>query len=112
MIPILPRLLKKAGHENADTFNVYAVSADGRIKSNEITVTVAKNTADSNTIDEDSYSVVRERLLTLHILSNSAVQMVHIQLATNVTGIQVMKAYLQLKQRIMITGTLLLPVLM
>ena len=30
----------------------------------------------------------------------------------NVTGIQVMKAYLQLKQRIMITGTLLLPVLM
>ena len=52
-------ITQKAGHENADTFNVYAVSADGRIKSNEITVTVAKNTADSNTIDEDSYSVVR-----------------------------------------------------
>ena len=53
------KVTQKAGHENADSFNIYAVSADGKTKSNEITVTVAKNTTDSNTIDEDSYSVTR-----------------------------------------------------
>lgn len=53
------KVKQKAGHENADSFNIYAVSADGKTKSNEITVTVAKNTTKSNTIDEDSYSVTR-----------------------------------------------------
>lgn len=53
------KITQKAAHENADSFNVYAVSADGKIKSNEITVTVAKNTTSSNTIDKDSYSVTR-----------------------------------------------------
>ena len=53
------KVKQKAGHENADSFNIYAISADGKTKSNEITVTVAKNTTDSNTIDDDSYSVTR-----------------------------------------------------
>ncbi|MCI5736198.1 MAG: Ig-like domain-containing protein [Eubacterium sp.] len=53
------KVKQKAGHENADSFNIYAVSADGKTKSNEITVTVAKDTTKSNTIDEDSYSVTR-----------------------------------------------------
>lgn len=53
------KITQKAAHENADSFNVYAVSADGKIKSNEITVTVAKNTTSSNKIDKDSYSVTR-----------------------------------------------------
>lgn len=53
------KITQKLNHENADSFNVYAVSADGKIKSNEITVTVAKNTTSSNTIDKDSYSVTK-----------------------------------------------------
>ncbi|MBR2134525.1 MAG: Ig-like domain-containing protein [Eubacterium sp.] len=50
---------QQAGHENADTFNVYAVSADGRIVSNVITVCVTKKYVTTNTINEDSISVVR-----------------------------------------------------
>ncbi len=42
---------QKAGHENADTFNIYAVSNDGKIKSNVITVCVTKKYVTSNTID-------------------------------------------------------------
>ena len=41
---------QNVGHETADTFNIYAVSEDGRVKSNTITVCVAKNDASSNTI--------------------------------------------------------------
>ena len=41
----------KAGHETADVFNVYAVSNDGRVKSNIITVCVSNNHLTSNTID-------------------------------------------------------------
>jgi len=42
---------QNAGHENADTFNIYAVSNDGKIKSNVITVCVTKKYVTSNTID-------------------------------------------------------------
>lgn len=45
---------KPAGKEYADTFNIYAVSEDGRIKSNTITVCVTKNYVTSNVIDQDS----------------------------------------------------------
>lgn len=53
------KITQNAAHENADTFNVYAVSADGKIKSNEITVTVAKNNASSNVIDQEAIEVTR-----------------------------------------------------
>ncbi|MCM1114923.1 MAG: Ig-like domain-containing protein [Clostridium sp.] len=43
---------KKAGHEEADTFNLYAVSADGSVRSNVITVCVSKNNVTKNTIDQ------------------------------------------------------------
>lgn len=43
---------QKAAHEVADTFNIYAVSNDGKIKSNVITVCVTKNYVTSNTINE------------------------------------------------------------
>lgn len=49
---------QKFGHESADTFNVYAVSADGRIKSNVITVCVAKNYAQSNTLEQSSMEMI------------------------------------------------------
>ena len=42
---------QKAGHEVADTFNIYAVSNDGKIKSNVITVCVTKNYVTSNIIN-------------------------------------------------------------
>ncbi len=44
---------QKAAHENADTFNIYAVSSDGKIKSNVITVCVTKNYVTSNTVNEN-----------------------------------------------------------
>lgn len=53
------KVKQKAGHANADSFNIYAISADGKTKSNEITVTVAKNTTDSNKIDQDKYEVTK-----------------------------------------------------
>ncbi len=52
---------QKAGHENADTFNIYAVSADGLVKSNVITVCVAKNNVTENIINEGAIEVVRGR---------------------------------------------------
>ncbi|MBQ7203319.1 MAG: Ig-like domain-containing protein [Eubacterium sp.] len=45
---------QKAGHEVADTFNIYAVSNDGKIKSNVITVCVTRNYVTSNTIDQQT----------------------------------------------------------
>ena len=48
---------QKAGNERADTFNVYAVSNDGRIKSNIITVCISNNHITSNTIDGDELVV-------------------------------------------------------
>lgn len=50
---------QKTGHEIADTFNVYAVSEDGQVKSNVITVCVTRNYAVSNVINEDSIEVIR-----------------------------------------------------
>lgn len=50
---------QKAGKENADMFNVYAVSADGRVVSNTVTVCITRNYALSNTIDQESIEVVR-----------------------------------------------------
>jgi uncharacterized protein YjdB/acyl carrier protein len=49
---------QQANHENADTFNVYAVSEDGRIKSNVITVCITRNRVVSNVIDQDSITIV------------------------------------------------------
>lgn len=50
---------QKAGHEVADTFNVYAVSADGKVKSNVITVCVTRNYANANTIPNQNVEVIR-----------------------------------------------------
>lgn len=50
---------QKANHENADTFNIYAVSADGAVKSNVITVCVAKNNVTENIINEEAIVVTR-----------------------------------------------------
>lgn len=50
---------QNAGHEVADTFNIYAVSADGRIKSNVITVCVTRNYANANVINNDNIEVIR-----------------------------------------------------
>lgn len=49
---------QKAGEENADTFNVYAVSNDGEIVSNIITVCVTRNYSTSNTIDQDAVNMI------------------------------------------------------
>ncbi len=48
---------QQAGHEVADTFNIYAVSNDGKVKSNVITVCVSNNHITSNTIDGDTIEV-------------------------------------------------------
>ncbi len=48
---------QKPAHESADTFNVYATSEDGRVKSNVVTVCVTKNYVTSNTIDQESISI-------------------------------------------------------
>lgn len=50
---------QNAGHESADTFNIYAVSADGRIASNIITVCVTKNYVTGNKIDQSNIEVIR-----------------------------------------------------
>lgn len=50
---------QKAAHEVADTFNVYAESLDGTIRSNTITVCVTRNFVTGNTIDQDQIDVVR-----------------------------------------------------
>ena len=44
---------QKAGHEVADTFNIYAVSNDGKVKSNVITVCVTRNYVTSNVVNEN-----------------------------------------------------------
>lgn len=45
-------ITQKSGHENADAFNVYAVSADGQVRSNVITVCVSKNSVNENIITD------------------------------------------------------------
>ncbi len=51
-------ITQNLGHESADTFNVYAVSADGTVVSNVITVCVTRKFVSTNTINERSISVV------------------------------------------------------
>ena len=50
---------QKSNHEVADTFNIYAVSADGEVVSNVVTFCVTRNYATSNTINEDKLEVTR-----------------------------------------------------
>lgn len=50
---------QKAGHEVADTFNIYAVSDDGDIISNTVTVCITRNYATSNVINESNVEVTR-----------------------------------------------------
>lgn len=49
---------QKAGHEVADTFNVYAVSNDGKVMSNVITVCVTRNYVTNNEIVGDTIEVI------------------------------------------------------
>lgn len=48
----------KAGHEQTQKFDVYAVSADGEVKSNVITVCVTRNYATNNKINEDNIELI------------------------------------------------------
>lgn len=45
---------QKIAHDVADTFNVYAVSEDGKVKSNVITICNTKSFVNSNVINQDS----------------------------------------------------------
>ncbi len=49
---------QKANHEVADTFNVYAVTEDGEVVSNVITVCITRNYATENVIDQDTINLV------------------------------------------------------
>lgn len=49
---------QKAGHEVADAFNVYAVSNDGKVVSNTVTVCVTRNYATNNVINEDTIELI------------------------------------------------------
>ncbi len=49
---------QKAAKENADTFNIYAVSNDGEVLSNVITVCVTRNSVTGNTINEASIDMI------------------------------------------------------
>lgn len=48
----------KAGNEQTQKFDVYAVSSDGEIKSNVITVCVTRNYATANKINENSIELI------------------------------------------------------
>lgn len=48
---------KPEAKEYADTFNIYAVTEDGRVRSNAITVCVTKNYVTSNVIDQNSIEI-------------------------------------------------------
>lgn len=49
---------QKAGHEVADTFNIYAVSDDGDVISNTVTICITRNYATANAINESNISVI------------------------------------------------------
>lgn len=49
---------QKINKEQTHTFNIYAVSADGEVKSNVITVCVTRNYASGNTIDQDKIEMI------------------------------------------------------
>lgn len=55
----------KAGHESAQSVNIYCVSADGQVKSDTVTLTVVRNDATSNTIDGDNFSVINGQTLNV-----------------------------------------------
>ena len=52
---------QNSGHEVADTFNIYAVSNDGRVRSNTITVCVSNNHVTANSINGDTIEVVNRK---------------------------------------------------
>ncbi len=53
----------KAGHESAQSVNIYCVSADGSVRSDTVTLTVARNYATSNTINGDELSLTNGQTL-------------------------------------------------
>lgn len=55
----------KAGHESAQCVNIYCVSEDGEVKSDTVTLTVARNYATGNTIDGDNLSVTNGQTLNV-----------------------------------------------
>lgn len=55
----------KAGHESAQCVNIYCMSEDGEVKSDTVTLTVARNYATSNTIDGDNLSVTNGQTLNV-----------------------------------------------
>lgn len=66
---------QKAGHEVADSFNIYAVSADGTIRSNLVTVCVSKNT-----VNDDGNKIVdsnKNKISTLDVINGKSVDVLH-----------------------------------
>lgn len=57
-------IIQKANHEQADSFNVWAVGDDGKIKSNVITVCITKKYVESNTIEPAVIEVVNSKTAT------------------------------------------------
>lgn len=55
----------KAGHESAQSVNIYCVSADGSVRSDTVTLTVSRNYATSNTIDGEELSVTNGKTLNV-----------------------------------------------
>lgn len=64
------KVKQRAAREYADTFNVYAVSEDGRVKSNVITVCVTRNMATGNKIDASKVDMLNGKTQDLtHTMS-------------------------------------------
>ena len=53
----------KAGHESAQSVNIWCVSEDGEVKSGTVTLTVVRNNATSNTIDGDDFSITNGKTI-------------------------------------------------
>lgn len=49
---------QKSNKEYTDTFNIYAVSADGEVKSNVVTVCITRNYVTSNVINQESIDMI------------------------------------------------------
>ena len=64
---------QKAGHEVADAFNIYALSADGKIKSNLVTVCVSKNSVDGNKIVDSD----KNKISALEVINGKAIDVMH-----------------------------------
>ncbi len=64
------KIKQKAAREYADTFNIYAVSEDGRVMSNVITVCVTRNMATGNKIDASKVDMLNGQVQDLtHTMS-------------------------------------------